>query len=256
MRREFILDEKKYIEHLLEEKTLGNKAMTTLTLAARLWTEQGYGKDEIRSMLEDLILRNDPTASIIKWDGAITIALKNREKKLVQIDGVPITKLELDMCRRIKDRQKQRLLFTLFCIAKFEHMVNPKSQGWTNVPTSKLFSMANINTSVRRQAYMINDLLNDNYIQTAKKIDSTAIRVTFMDLESPPEASITDFRNLGNQFKMINGEKYFKCECCGLVVKRKTNNQKFCKECGRQVNIMKTVASRARRRQGNKEQPA
>ena len=256
MRKEFILNEKDFIEKALKENDLGYKPSRILALAARYWNGIGYDRDEIRSMLEDLILRSDPTASIVKWNEAIDWALKIRTKDLVQIESVPVTSVELDICRRMGDKQKQRLMFTLFCVAKFEHLVNEKNMGWITVQNSQLFRMANIATTVRRQGYMLNDLLNDGYLQPSKKVDSTSVKVVYMDLESPPEVSITDFRNLGNQFRMINGEKYFKCECCGLVIKRKTNNQKFCKECGRQVNIIKTNASRARRRQESKEQSA
>ena len=54
---------------------------------------------------------------------------------------------------------------------------------------------------------------------------------------------ITDFRNLGNQYMMYLGESYFQCVECGLVVRRITNNQKYCDDCAASVYVRKSVES-------------
>lgn len=251
-KNEVILNEKTYIENALSSKDLGYRPTLTLSLAARLYNENGYSKDTIRHLLEQLILRSDSNASLVKWSKSIDWAVKHSDKKLVQIDSVPITKMELDICKSVNTKQKQRLMFTLFCLAKFGHMVNPKNEGWVNVKDSELFSMANVTTTVRRQSFMLNELMTDHYIQFAKNIDSTSMKVLFMDLTSPPVLQIDDFRNLGNQYSMIIGEPYFKCECCGLTVRRKSNAQHWCQSCGKEINIQKTSsASKLRRLEAN-----
>lgn len=242
-RNEIILNEKEYIESVLTERDLGRKPSQTLSLAARLYHENGYEKNMIRPLLEELILRADPNASLVKWSNSIDWALKYSEKELVKIDSVPITQMEINICKSANTKQKQRVMFTLFCLAKFGHMVNPKNTGWVNVKDSTIFSLANVVTSVRRQSLMLNELMQDGYLAFAKNIDSTSMKVLFMDLTSPPAIQVDDFRNLGNQYNMLMGEPYFKCECCGLVVRRKTNNQKYCKDCGKEMNIQKTACA-------------
>ena len=241
---EIILNEREYVEKALESGDLGRKPTRVLGLAARYWRENGYSKDEIRQMLEALIVKSDPNASVIKWDSSIAWAVRYSDKELIYVENVPITKVELDICKSVGNRQKQRVMFSLFCLAKFGHIINPKNMGWVSATDSQIFSLANVVTTIRRQSLMLNELMTAGYVEFAKSIDSTSIKVVYMDLESPPALQITDFRNLGNQYNRYMGESYIECERCGLVVKRKSNKQIYCKECGRVMNIQNTAARR------------
>ena len=83
---------------------------------------------------------------------------------------------------------------------------------------------------------MLNDLRDAGLVEFGKKVDSTNIRVTCIDDDSPVVARITDFRNLGFQYSMLNGERFIECACCGMVVKPASNRQKYCKSCALEVN--------------------
>ena len=68
-------------------------------------------------------------------------------------------------------------------------------------------------------------------VEYAKKVNNLNIRVMFVDEHSRQKLLITDFRKLGYEWKLYKGEKYIRCSSCGILVKRKTNNQKYCKDC-------------------------
>lgn len=245
---DIILNERNYIEELIDGGDLGHRPSRALSLAARLFREDGYDKEMLRPLLEELILKHNPNASLPRWSQSIDWAIRYSDKKLIQIDSIPITQLEIDICKSMDTPVKERLMFTLFVMAKFYHMANPKNQGWVNIPDGTLFKLANISVNSKRQSLMLNELMQDEYVEFANTIDNTSIKVTFMDFDSPAVMTVDDLRNIGNQYRRFCGEPYMTCENCGLTVRRKTNNQKYCKECAKKINIQKASYSSQLRR--------
>lgn len=235
-RNEVILNERNYVEKIIESGDLGKKPGKSLLLAAKLYREKHLSDDEIRDLLGELITRHDPSASIVKWEDQIKRAVRNSEKAgLVEIDSIPVTKLEMDICKSIKSVQKQRVMFTLFCLAKFEHLVNDKNYGWVNTEVRTIFTLSNVAVTSRKQSLMISDLVDDGYVQLSKTVDSTNLRVVFMDLDSPPSMEIRNFKNLGNQYTSYISGSSLSCKCCGEITKRTASHQLYCKECAKKV---------------------
>ena len=84
---------------------------------------------------------------------------------------------------------------------------------------------------------MINDLWRAGMVEYSKKVDNTNLRVTAV-CDGVYYATITDFRNLGNQYMQYinNGEGYFNCEMCGITLKQRSGKQKYCDVCASEVN--------------------
>lgn len=236
-----VLNERDYAELLLEQCTLNGKPMDTLVRIARYYASLSYKKSDIRRMLEAFLLKCDPNINVVKWSGTIDRALKSGLKyQLIDIDNVPITQKELDICGGLSGKQMQRLMFTLICLAKYGNLVNAKNCGWVNKPDKDIFKMANVVTSIKRQSLMLNDLRALGLIRFSRKVDNININVRCLDLSGAPSLCITDFRNLGYQYQRYCGEPYFECCQCGLVIKRTSNAHKYCHDCASEVNRQKT----------------
>ena len=94
--------------------------------------------------------------------------------------------------------------------------------------------MANIQVSVEKQSAMVNSLRNKGLIQYSRIVDNLNTNVLFIDNESEVILEIEDFRNLGYEYALYCGEKFFKCENCGVLVKQnEKNNKKLCNECSK-----------------------
>ena len=66
------------------------------------------------------------------------------------------------------------------------------------------------------------------------------MKVNFIDTEGEIILKITDFRELGYEYENYIGKnKFFKCSECGRLVKRRTNNQLYCLECSKKMNLEK-----------------
>jgi len=62
----------------------------------------------------------------------------------VEIDSIPITDREMDVCEGLGGKMVGRLMFALICYAKFYDALNPHNDGWVNRPDKEVFKAANI----------------------------------------------------------------------------------------------------------------
>ena len=237
-----VLNEKSCAEEAIKNMSLGKKPTETLSRIARYYFGEGYRKQEIGNMLEDFMLKCDPTINIVKWQDTIDRIVKSSDKyDLIDIPGVFITKSEMKKIRQIDGKLRQRLMFTILCLAKYANAINPSNNNWVNRKDREIFSLANITITTKRQSLLINDLWTMGYIGYSKVVDNVNINAKIIDDDSPVELFIGDFRNLGNQYMRYCGEKYIECQSCGIVIKPTKNVQKYCKECAVEVDRQKAV---------------
>ena len=234
---DIILNEADFARNAIENCELGDSPFDTIGHVAKFYRYEGYGRADMTRLLEEFMLKCDPTINIVKWQDMIERQVKYAYKfPLVDIKYVPITQKELDICDGLSGRQMQRLMFTLICLAKYADLVNAKNNGWVNRQDKEIFKLANVMTSVKRQSLMLNDLRGAGLIRFSRKVDNVNINVTCIDNDGEPVLQIDDFRNLGNQYLRYRGEPYFTCASCGLVVKKTGNRQMYCADCGAEVH--------------------
>ncbi len=232
-----VLNEREFAIDALQRCALGAKPVETIGRIARYYRSEGYNRATIHSKIEDFMVKCDPTLNLMKWQTTIDRQVKSAEKfPLIEIEGVPITKRELDTCKHVEGTQMRRLLFTLICLAKLDNVTKVGNNGWVNRPDKEIFKLANVVTPVKRQSLMLNDLRAAGFIRFSKKVDSVSINILCIDNEGAPELMITDFRNLGYQFLRYCGEPYIECACCGLVIKRTGGNHKYCSNCSQDIH--------------------
>lgn len=245
---EIVLNEKQWVEDALDASSMGNKPVQTLGRLARYYYGMGYKRREISKMLEEFMIRCDPNINIVRWQSVIDDSVKwaGREP-LRQIDAISITQKELDDISKLSGAPRQRLMFTLLCLAKYGNAVNPRNNGWINLSIQDIMALANITTPVRRHSLLFNDLWRAGYIGFSNIVDNINVNVRILDESGDSAMRVDDFRNLGYQYMQHVGEGYIACQHCGLVVKRRSARQKYCKNCSADINIQKTLENKNRR---------
>lgn len=237
-----VLNESDYVERILKRYVLGPKPTETLSRIARYYfSVDGYKKSDVRTELENYMLRCDPTINLVKWQDTIDRIIKSAAKfPLIHIESVPITEKEMSICDSLDGVQSRRLLFTLICLAKYSNLVNEKNGGWVNRQDREIFRLANVVTPIKRQSLMLNDFRAAGLIRFSKKVDNVNINVLCLDDDGTSVLDVTDFRNLGYQYMRFHGGSYIECEECGLVIKKRSNAQKYCHDCAVDVNRQRT----------------
>lgn len=242
---ELILDERLWCEDIVSNPRMGNNVGQTLTLLARYYHEAGYKKQEIRRRLEWFVLRCRPNSSLQIWTERIESALRQAGKgELVQIDYIGITQNELDIIAAYPTKLGQRLLFTMLCIAKYTHTRCPSKEFWVNVEQREVFSRANITMNVHRQNLLLGSLIHSGHLGMSCIVDNGNMYVNFVDTDGEPAVKVRDMRNLGNQYLRLTEQGYFECQCCGLVVRRRSPGNKYCADCASDMKVMKTIEAR------------
>lgn len=242
-----VLDEYTWAQDAINKKTLGRKPIETLTRVAKYYIYKGYNKKEVEDLIESFIIQCDSEASIPKWTEKIDSIIRYSSKKsLILIDYIPITSNEIEIINSINSKMAQRLAFTLLCLSKYNMEINHECDHWVNYKISEIMSMANINTSVKRQCELYYDLRQLGLIKYSKKVDSLAVHILFADVNNKDVAlKITDYRNLGYQFMQYQGNPAVKnCEHCGIAFKvdpfKKGRKIKYCSECALNIKLKQT----------------
>lgn len=242
---EIVLNEKQWVEDAINTSELGNKPSETLGRLARYYHEMGYKKNEVHKKLEEFMIRCDPNTNIVRWQSVIDNSIKYAWKSsLIMIEPIPITSGEMKLISKLPGVLLQRLMFTLVCLAKYGNAVKPSNNCWVNRDVREILALANIKVTVKRQSLLFNDLWRNEYIGFSNIIDNINVNVKILDDTEDVVMRVDDFRNLGNQYMKYIGEDYMTCQHCGLVVKRNSPNQKYCRDCAVDINIQKTMAKR------------
>lgn len=248
-----VLRENDWAASMIQANSLGKKPSETLRRVARFYMDTyNINQDAARKKLDLFLLQCDPTSSLPKWSDALEYAVSRACKyPAINIDHISVSKNEVEKIDSLEGKQIRRLAFTLLCLAKYWNIVTRKEDGWVNSKDNEIMSMANINTSIKRQSLMFGKLNELGMIQFSKKVDNTNVKVCFME-DGEEAIRIYDFRNLGYQYLMYHGEPYFTCENCGITTKvndrGNRRRQKYCPECAAIIKMKQNIESVMRRR--------
>ena len=231
-----ILNERAYAEDCLKNRIVDNKPFITLSILAKYYYHCfGYRKKKITELLIDYMEKSYPYYSSNKtsWDDNIEKIAKNAGKfNLFEIDGVWITKSEIDTIQDLHNKVLERLAFTMLCIAKLNNIKNPKNQGWVNTDAKEIFSLAKISCSVTNRYERIGRLNQLGLLEFPKKNDNLSSRVTFINDESEKVLNISDFRELGYEYLKFTGGNFTRCQDCGILIRNnKAGTKKYCSSC-------------------------
>lgn len=253
-----VLNEYEWAEKAITDHELGKKPVETLNRVARYYAENQYSKREIRNLLDTFMTQCDPQISLVQWSDTLDKVAKSAGKyRLARLDGVDVSKREMERIEVLDGKQARRLAFALLCTAKYWDAVSESNNHWVNTPDKEIMQMANINTSIKRQSLMFSQLRDTGFIKFSKKIDNLNVQVIFME---PGETAIhiQDFRNLGYQYLKYYGGPYFECENCGLTCKKygpdNSRPPKYCPECAVEIHTRQKVDSVMRGRMAAKNQ--
>ena len=230
-----VLNEKEYAVRCLENGHVGSKPFFTLSILAKYYYHcLGYKKSKIDNLLNDFMLNNyfGYQSDRLSWQDTIEkIVKKVNNYTLLELDGISITKSELDRITNIGNPNKERVMFTILCLAKFGTARNPQSNGWINTDSKEIFKMARVSCKAKERELYIGDLCDRGLLELPKRNDNVSLRVTFID-DGDEELFISDFRELGYEYLKYKGENFIRCAECGILTRgNKYGNKKYCKDC-------------------------
>lgn len=229
-----ILNEKEYAEKCLRTRSMEEKPYRTLTILAKYYYQQGYRRKRIAQLLTEFLSKCYPPYPVnrVFWDEAIDrIAQKAGKYVLHEINGVSISRNEMETIRGIHNKVLERLCFTMLCLAKLNNLKNPKNNGWVNQKTKDIFKLARISCNVTDRYKKLGALAGLGLIEFPRRNDNLSNRVTFID-NGDEVLFVDDFRELGYTYMQYCGGNFIKCAECGKIMRNnRARNKKYCSEC-------------------------
>lgn len=231
-----ILNEKDYAQECLKNKTFNEKPFLTLSILAKYYYHcLGYRKKKITDLLIEFMSKYYPRYDCNKesWDNNIEKIASNVGKySLFEIDGIWITKAELQVIENINNKVLERLAFTMLCLAKLSNIKNPKNNGWVNYDAKTIFSLARISSSVTNRYERLGQLYQLNLLELPKRNDNLSNRVTYINDDSDRVLFISDFRELGYEYLKYKGENFTHCRECDILMRNnKFGTKQYCNKC-------------------------
>ena len=129
-----VLNEVLYAEEWLEKDVPWKKAGHVLHYVAKYYFYKGYSKDDVREKLNEYMLRHFEGYNKVLDRELIDKAIASAKgRPMVELDGVCITKAEVEKIQALEGKQMQRLMFTMLCLAKYHIAVNEKCNYWITI---------------------------------------------------------------------------------------------------------------------------
>lgn len=241
-----ILNEKEYVEEIINSSTLPEK-MTVNAIITYL-TKYYYTKCDSFSDIIDKVCDQMSKFNIdIRYYQEykcrnrvekICNAIHNGKLDLLkEYESIPLYKTEYDKIMSCENDKEKKFLFTVYILARYTDRY-----GWVYNPKNEIFKLANISSTTKGHKEIIYNLLHGGLIKNTKKVDDVKIGVELADTSEEIVFEISDINNLGNQFMAHIKDGYKVCEGinCGKLIKIKTNNQKYCPKCAKEMNVLKT----------------
>lgn len=240
----YILNEKKYIEEILNSKIKPNELSFGyfMILIAKYYFKYCNDKNELCKLVKNKIiefnLNNYQEYKYHKKILKICNDLYNKkiDYKFKELDYIPIYENEINLVNSLDNDRQKKIMFTLFILARYMNC-----GGWVNKKDSKglseIFKLSNITLSSSKRGKLLNELYNKKYIYFGKQIDNLNIKVN-LDESGDIVYKLTDFKNIGNQYIGNFKKGYKQCKNCGKIIKRATNNNnKYCNNCAKNIQF-------------------
>ena len=240
-----IINERKYVEDILhtniKPETVGVKRLL-LYIAKYHYSDwkdlsvSQYSKNVLQRIkdfhLSPAYYQEYKYANYVK-----NICTKLKKEKiptqLRDIKNVIISKPEMNLIQSAQNEKEQKVLFTLYVLAKINH----NSNGWVNYSTADIFKAANVVMKKWDRESMIGNMGREGLLSYSRSTKNSAIKVDF--IEGEPEVEISSFEKIGNQYIVLYKPGWIMCRKCGRLIKKHGNNQKYCYKCSDEIEAEK-----------------
>lgn len=211
-----IMNEVKDAERIINRDITGYRPAMAMGVLAKYYIKK-HGKtvSETKKLIEKCIVDNWPYINISDWSDYIDKVIKRAKKfPLKEIEEIPITQKEIDVISSFPVKRHQKLAFTLLVIAKFNYMVS--GHEWVNNSLDEINKAAGITwRSVKDKCLDVHELYIRGLVVFPKRVDSTSIKVLYMDKDGEPVMKVKSFDNVGKVWATYNNEDYKQCVDCG-----------------------------------------
>ena len=234
----FIINEKKYVEELIDSSVLpqGLTPNVAIGYLTKYYCEQGYNlEDTVKKVCEKMnsfdldILQYQEYQAAARAKRYYNAHVSGKTSPLRDNDIVKLYKSEYDKIMMCETDRQKKVLFTLYILARFTDRY-----GWVYQTESDIFKLANVSSSIKERCAIIGYLIENGFAKETKKVNDLKIGVELSDSNEDVVLEVNKIDKLGNQFMAHIKDGYKVCEVCGKLIKIKSKydySTKYCLKC-------------------------
>jgi len=227
-----------YAKTVMEDGFQTNKMVHELYIVARYLYSVTKDKDEVRKYIVDFSKKHINGFNEIRYfDKIEDVVSSSSDREPRELGCVHVTDNEISFIKNFSDDKKiQQVIFGYLVVLKVRKAFGQKL--YQNIKDSKFAKMCGLyKTSILYD--IMNELESSGIIKHTRYLDN---EILMEEIEGTPEITVRDIDNCYRYWKMYNGDgKYMECQVCQSIIPRTTNNQKYCIDCSKKINIAKTI---------------
>lgn len=243
--KEFIFDEKKYAEDMIFDHKVDRSNINAyiFQLAKYNYFVENMDDDSNYHNIIDYLRKYCSMFAESDYCIKIEKIIKQvKKREYVKVDSIKIRQSELDFIKSLDNIRQEKLAFVLLCISKFNHEAYHTNDYWVNnYSIGTVGTLARVHVTKQEKLELYRELYLKHAFELSNKIGTFNQRILFVsEDENDPvvlELNEIDYKELAYTYLYYkNGfSGYARCEKCGRLIRKKANNQKYCKECSQIV---------------------
>ena len=209
-----------------------------------------YGAVRLEREIIDFCKSVDPNFNPITQAEYIKKWVKSAmEYNLRKINDVYISKKDVAFLEEIENNQDRKLLFAVLVLAKaMKKSGTRRAQGEYKTSDNYYIRYSNLTdiskiSGIKISKLQLADMLHrySEYF-TFYTPNKELIKVEFVDKADPEDIKIDSLEDVSEMYEKLFEKKEIAavCEICGKSFTKTNNRQKYCKECGIEINREKT----------------
>lgn len=235
----FVANEVRYVENLLEKKQLTPRKVTKeLRMIAKYYLSR-HDKQTSIELLVDFI--NQVSDNGNRWrktiESIVNDLIGKQDFELRDIEEIHITESELNTIKALDSDLEQRYAFGLIVYCK---IWNYKKKGkFVRIDSTTHFAKdCDVRLGRDEKEKLFNRLKTKGLVNIPRKTGSDSVEVLFVDHDGEPTLviPIKNIEKFIYYYYSWSGERKIKeCAVCGELILVKGNKAKYCNSCAKSV---------------------
>lgn len=242
-------NEKEYAEKLLENGFITKYKNHELKVLVKYYKYLGHTPKERKELLYEFCekyIKNFNRVKYFKMINSVVNYSRKKENQLIIIEGINIYKSELDRIDSFQvSHSYKKVLFTMMVLNKLYNEIKKISDkhwivkdyyfGGSESKFRELKELSKIESFLQRTKKKIHNVifdLNEKGIIESRLRGQVKLNYMYDVPDSDIELVVKHFDDIGYYYDYYKGENRIKlCECCGIPIKVKSRQKKYCDKC-------------------------
>lgn len=244
-----IFDEKQHFEDLEKngfEKYPNKRDLTCLCFG---WVSQGARIEDLKFLMSNFCKQWNIKFNYAKSESLLLEVIdsfKNNQENEIRKhfnSRILVYDSEIKIIKKLSGKKNQKVAFSLLCLAKWRNSNYVYLNDSSSIHLKDVFSLVGLKDTSKNMSLILHSLNEQGFLDVQlKPIMKCFIPCIATEGERCLEFNITENSIKENLLSIVGCE----CEYCGKLFEKIKNNQKYCSECGKKMNIIKTLARRRR----------